>query len=146
MRKILQSPTARFVPARLSAVPALLAGALRPDAAQESSDLVERDRELEILRRAVRDVSEGMPGLLLIEGPAGIGKTRLLAEAQRTARGAGVPVLSARGSQLERSFGFGAARQLLEPPLGDPKRRSRAFAGATPARSQRLGGSRRPPP
>ena len=32
-------------------------------------------------------------------------------------------MLSARGSQLERSFGFGAVRQLFEPAIGDPDRR-----------------------
>jgi DNA-binding SARP family transcriptional activator/tetratricopeptide (TPR) repeat protein len=98
-------------------------------------DLVERDRELLVLRRAIEDVVNGVPGVLFIEGPAGIGKSRLLAEASRLARASALRVLSARGSQLERSFGFGAARQLFEPGLAEPGRRAIALAG--PAASAR---------
>ena len=63
---------------------------------------------------------------MLIEGSAGIGKTRLLVEAGRLATAAGVRVLSARGSELERAFGFGTVRQLFEPSLVDPARRDDA--------------------
>ena len=64
----------------------------------------------------------GAGGTVLIEGSAGIGKTRLLAEAGRLATVAGLRVLSARGSELERAFGFGTVRQLFEPSLRDPAR------------------------
>jgi DNA-binding CsgD family transcriptional regulator len=53
--------------------------------------------------------------LLAIEGPPGIGKTALLAEARALAQEAGLQVLGARGSELERSFSYGVARQLFEP-------------------------------
>lgn len=46
-----------------------------------SARLVGRDAEMEQLRRAVEDVRGGDPTLLLVEGEAGIGKTRLVAEA-----------------------------------------------------------------
>ena len=49
-----------------------------------------------------------------IEGPAGIGKSALLAEARRRAGEAGAHVLAARGSELEREFPFGVVRQLFE--------------------------------
>ena len=39
-------------------------------------------------------------------------------------------MLGARGSQLERTFGFGAVRQLFEPMLVDPERRERLLTGA----------------
>jgi DNA-binding CsgD family transcriptional regulator len=42
-------------------------------------------------------------------------------------------VLSARGSELEREFPYGIARQLFEPLLGDPEVRERAFDGAAAA-------------
>jgi DNA-binding SARP family transcriptional activator/tetratricopeptide (TPR) repeat protein len=113
-------------------VPSVTARLRSPSA---SADLVERDRELLTLRRAIDDLGDGVPGLLLIEGPAGIGKSRLLAEANRLAESAGLRVLSARGSQLERSFGFGAARQLFESELDEPGRREAALAG--PAGSAR---------
>ena len=67
---------------------------------------------------------------MVIEGPPGVGKTRLLAEARRLAAERGLPVLGARGSQLERTFGFGAVRQLFEPVLVDPARRERLLSGA----------------
>ena len=46
-----------------------------------SARLVGRDAEMEQLRRAVEDVRGGDPTLLLVEGEAGIGKTRLVTEA-----------------------------------------------------------------
>jgi predicted ATPase len=52
--------------------------------------------------------------LLAIEGPPGIGKTALLAEAKTLAREAGLQVLGARGSDLERSFSYGMVLQLFE--------------------------------
>ncbi|WP_324278206.1 ATP-binding protein [Blastococcus brunescens] len=91
------------------------------------------------------DLTSGDPRLLLIEGPAGIGKTRLLTEARRLAAERSVRVLTARGSQLEKTFGFGVVRQLFEPQLTDPGRRDELLAGA--AASARgvfdpMGGSR----
>ena len=95
-----------------------------------SSDLVDRAREVATLRRMVDELGDGSPGCVLVEGPAGIGKTRLLVEVMRLATAAGVRVLSARGSQLERSFGFGAVRQLFEPCTSDLAARDRLLGGA----------------
>ena len=91
---------------------------------------MDRARETAALRRAVDDVAAGTSGCVLVEGPAGIGKSRLLVEAARLATAAGVRVLSARGSQLEQSFGFGVVRQLFEPCVGDPGRRDALLGGA----------------
>ena len=93
-------------------------------------DLVDRVRETAVLRRVVDDVVAGTSCCVLVEGPAGIGKSRLLVEAVRLATAGGARVLSARGSQLERSFGFGAVRQLFEPCARDPERRDALLAGA----------------
>jgi DNA-binding SARP family transcriptional activator len=104
-----------------------------PDATtreRSPDDLVDRDRELDAVRTAVDDATRGEPGLLLIEGPAGIGKSRLLLEARRLAAERSVSVLSARGSQLEQDFGFGAVRQLFEPALMAADRREELLAGA----------------
>ena len=51
--------------------------------------LLERERELAALERLLDDARDGARrASALIEGPAGIGKTRLLAEArERAARG-----------------------------------------------------------
>ncbi|MGQ0465273.1 MAG: AAA family ATPase [Sporichthyaceae bacterium] len=55
-------------------------------------------------------------GILLIEGPAGIGKTSLL-DAAAAATPAGTQVLRACGRDLEAGLGFGAVRELLCPAL-----------------------------
>ena len=66
----------------------------------------------------------GRAGLALIEGPAGIGKSALLAEAAATAaEQRRMLVLSARGSLLEKEYGFGALRQIFDPVLLDADRR-----------------------
>src|SRR5262245_58568285 len=64
--------------------------------------LLERERELEVIDRAIEGVVGGSSGLVLVEGQAGIGKSRLVAEARRRAAEGGVVVLSARGGELER--------------------------------------------
>ena len=56
----------------------------------------------------------GVGGAVVFEGPAGIGKSSLLAAA-RTVAAAEMRVLSARGGELERELPFGIVRQLLEP-------------------------------
>ena len=94
------------------------------------ADLVDRARETAVLRRVVSGLAAGQSGWVLIEGPAGIGKSRLLREAARLATSHGVRVLSARGSQLEQSFGFGAVRQLFEPLLADTGLRDLLLTGA----------------
>ena len=54
---------------------------------------------------------------MLIEGPAGIGKSTLLAETRRLAAEDGLRTLVGRGSLLEREFPFGVVRQMFEPEL-----------------------------
>ena len=93
-------------------------------------ELVGRDRELVELRESLDEAWSGQGRLVLVEGPAGIGKSRLLGEAKRTAAEQGARTLGARGSQMEREFGFGAVRQLFEPALADPARRSELLSGA----------------
>ncbi len=95
-----------------------------------SAGLLDRDRELAALVQSLDDLAEGRHGLLLVEGPAGIGKSRLLGEARRMAADRGVHVLSARGSQLENAFAFGVVRQLFEPALADPAGRDDLLGGA----------------
>ncbi|WP_210428928.1 BTAD domain-containing putative transcriptional regulator [Nocardioides eburneiflavus] len=75
--------------------------------------LVDRDRELALLRTRLDELVEGTSGCLLFEGPAGIGKTRLLEEVRKLAVAAGVWVRSARSSALEQDFAWGVVRQLF---------------------------------
>src|SRR6187549_3393181 len=78
--------------------------------------LLERDVELGTLGALVDAARLGEGSLVVIEGTAGIGKTRLLAEARRRA-GEDMRVLSARGGEYEADFPFGVVRQLFEPLL-----------------------------
>jgi DNA-binding CsgD family transcriptional regulator len=92
-----------------------------------AEQLVEREDELKVIRAAVNDASAGTGKLLVIEGPAGIGKTRLLLAAREAANAATVRELHARGSELEREFPYGLVRQLFEPALAgaqDEERRA----------------------
>src|SRR5213083_1515188 len=79
-------------------------------------DLLEREGELAQLGALVDAAREGAGRLVLVEGGAGIGKTRLAAARGRGAE-AGMEVLHARGGELEREFPFGIVRQLFEPTL-----------------------------
>lgn len=79
--------------------------------------LLERDGELAAVKR-VLDLGSNRGRALVIEGPPGIGKTSLIAEAKARANDAGLQVLGARGSELERAFSYGVVRQLFEPLLG----------------------------
>jgi DNA-binding CsgD family transcriptional regulator len=78
---------------------------------------VEREGELARIDALLATARAGDGGLLVITGPAGIGKTVLLAAARERAGQAGMRVLAGRGGELESGFSFGVARQLFEPLL-----------------------------
>src|SRR5215471_16287666 len=107
--------------------------------------LLERERELEALRDGVDRACAGEGTLLLIEGPAGAGKTVLAREARAVAERARMMPLEASGSELEQSFAFGVVRQLLEPVISKDPGQADLFAGAAgPAARLFEPGERRP--
>jgi DNA-binding CsgD family transcriptional regulator len=77
--------------------------------------LLDRDRELTELGRRLAEARAGRGRVIVVEGPAGIGKSTLLAATGRMARMDGATVLSARCSPLEQHAAWGMARQLFEP-------------------------------
>jgi DNA-binding CsgD family transcriptional regulator len=92
--------------------------------------LLERERELETLRDGLDRACAGEGTLLLIEGPAGAGKTVLAREARAASERARMMPLEARGSELEQPFAFGVVRQLLEPVISKASGQTDLFAGA----------------
>ena len=94
--------------------------------------LLERELETAHLQRAVDHCWHGAGRLVVIDGPAGIGKTTLIGAARELARQAGMAVRTARGAELERSFAFGLVRQLFDPVLeaANDAQRAEWLAGA----------------
>ena len=87
--------------------------------------LLERDEQLGQVRAAIDAARRGAGCVLVVSGPAGVGKTSLLRAATEQARDRGVAVLSARADELERELGHGVTRQLLDrvvAELGDDER------------------------
>ncbi|MFI7400534.1 BTAD domain-containing putative transcriptional regulator [Streptomyces sp. NPDC049541] len=108
--------------------------AARPDV------LVERDLQIAELRHSLGAAMDGRPGVVLIEGPAGIGKSRLLGEISELAAGQRVLTLTARGSQREKEYGFGVVRQLFERVVS--RGEETLLAGAAVAAGAVFGGAR----
>ena len=79
--------------------------------------LLERESELEAVGALLAEARAGRGALVVVEGPAGIGKTRLLGAARDLAAQAGMNALGASGSALEREFSYGVVRQLFDPVL-----------------------------
>src|SRR5688500_2231918 len=102
-----------------------------PAAGRDS--LFERDAELSALAAAAEDALRGEGRLVVVEGPAGIGKTRLLRAArEHAAAGHNARTLAARGTELEAHVAFGVVRQLLDPLLFEiaEQEREALFTGA----------------
>ncbi|MEJ7787396.1 MAG: AAA family ATPase, partial [Solirubrobacteraceae bacterium] len=76
--------------------------------------LLERTSELAMIIEAVECARGGDGSLLVLEGPAGIGKTRLLDATRLVAGEQAFRMYGARGGELERDFAYGVVRQLFE--------------------------------
>ncbi|MCZ4103126.1 ATP-binding protein [Streptomyces sp. H39-C1] len=97
-----------------------------PDAVEQLGRVnrlvLERESELVALDGALNDLCGTRSGtkhggLLAFAGPAGGGKTALLAEVRRRAAARGCTVLSARGGEQEQGMAFHVVRQLVQPVL-----------------------------
>ena len=113
--------------------------------------LLEREAELERASAAIRRAYSGTGEVIVLEGPAGIGKTELVGAVRALALDAGMEALIARGDDLERDFAYGVVQQLFQSPLfrAEPETRTAlldgaaglsmgvvGFAAATPAAAQ----------
>src|SRR6185295_13957053 len=96
-----------------------------------SSELVGRDAEQRALAAAVEAARESGGRVVVVQGPAGIGKTRLLDAACELA-GPEFTVLRTRCAELERDLAYGVVTALFERRLADADadERERLLAGA----------------
>lgn len=101
--------------------------------ADPAAAFVGRASELDILGGCLR-TAQRVAVTVLIEGEAGIGKTRLLEEAMATAHELGFQVLSAAAHELERTRPFGVLVDALGLRAGatDPERRAIAERLSSP--------------
>ncbi|MCJ1676773.1 AAA family ATPase [Streptomyces sp. APSN-46.1] len=88
--------------------------------------MFEREAELATVDEALDQLTGGGTGgpgaggaLLAFSGPAGLGKTTLLAEVGRRAHARSCTLLAARGGEQEQTQPFHVARQLIQPQLAD---------------------------
>ncbi len=89
-----------------------------------TAPLIGRVSDLELLCRLVSGVTRGSAAKVLIEGEAGIGKTRLLTSVIDEARAQGMTVLRGAADPLEMTRPFGAIAEALGLRSGskDPRR------------------------
>jgi DNA-binding CsgD family transcriptional regulator len=114
----------------------------------QPAPLLEREPQVERVRAALEATGRQAGGTLVIEGAAGMGKSRLLDEARALAPDIGVGVLASRATELEQGFPFGIARQLFERSLmeADAADRDRWLSGAAALASDVLIGAPSSPP
>ena len=95
-------------------------------------NLLEREAELSALDRALADATEGRGSVVAVEGPPGIGKSRLVAACGELAATRGMYSISVRGTELERSYPYGIVRQTADSVALDKTEEERAalFTGA----------------
>jgi DNA-binding CsgD family transcriptional regulator len=91
--------------------------------------LLERDREIAEIGVALTQARAGVGQCIIVEGPAGIGKTALLDLVKTMADDGGFRVLGASGGELEIDLPFGVVRQLFGPLVIDKADWRSLFAG-----------------
>ena len=94
---------------------------------------VAREAELGVLERAAAGCRDGGGSALVVAGEAGVGKSRLLAEASERARGAGMLVLRGRAPSGAGQAPFRAVAEALAGGLREravPETSLRSFAAA----------------
>jgi DNA-binding CsgD family transcriptional regulator len=85
--------------------------------AASQDPLLERTAEIAAIDAAIDAACAGAGSVLLVEGAAGIGKTRLLTCACERGGAAGMTVLSARAAEYEGGYPWGVVRQFFEAEL-----------------------------
>jgi DNA-binding CsgD family transcriptional regulator/tetratricopeptide (TPR) repeat protein len=97
-------------------------------ASQSPTVVVGRNDELARARRIVTGLRQGLGTTLLIEGEAGIGKSRVVQWVVDNARSAGITALRGEGHPFERSRPFGVIVDALDLRRRSPDPRRAAIA------------------
>lgn len=115
--------------------PAMAGGARGPSGSHVVAGLLERERELAVLLGAIDAAATGAGSVVLLEGAAGIGKSRLLAEVADRSHER-IRIVAVQCHELEASLPWWLARSILGPLLDElpPGRRRRTLerAGGEP--------------
>ncbi|QTR06144.1 AAA family ATPase, partial [Saccharothrix algeriensis] len=94
---------------------------------------LERDRELARIAGALDSAVRGEGRVVVVEGRAGIGKTRLVEATRELAKARGFGRLQAVGDALESAMAWGVVRQLVERSVSRYRGGTRAAILAGPA-------------
>ena len=113
-----------------------------------SGPLLERDGELARVDHLFSRLGARKGAVVVVEGPAGIGKSELLAAVRAEAEARGFGVLTAQGSEFEAEIAFGLARQLFEPMLhaASPRERRQLLDSVARVGARALGVEAGEPP
>ncbi len=80
----------------------------------DAAPTLEREHELDRIAAALDDVAAGRGRAIVIEGPPGIGKSRLIDDARALAKLRGFGRLAAGGDELEAAIPWSLLRQVVE--------------------------------
>jgi DNA-binding CsgD family transcriptional regulator len=97
--------------------------------AHDAEVLYEREGDLEAVSALLEMARSGRGAGLLIEGPAGIGKSALVRAGVRAAHERNMLVLFAHASPLEQAFAFGVVRDLFDQRPAAAERPGAAGSG-----------------
>jgi DNA-binding CsgD family transcriptional regulator len=89
------------------------------------SPLLEREPDLAEIRECIEITVAGDGCSLVVEGPAGIGKTALLRATIELAQRSGMATLTTRSGELESNLPWGVVRGLFEPVVATASRSER---------------------
>jgi DNA-binding CsgD family transcriptional regulator len=109
-----------------------------PSRARAATTILEREEALDAISSTLAAARSGSGHCLLLEGGAGLGKSRLVAEACDLAGTDRMTVLRGRGAELERDFSFGVALRLFEPMLAVADQERDALMSGAAALSEPL--------
>jgi predicted ATPase/class 3 adenylate cyclase len=81
--------------------------------ASQQTEIIGRRTEIALLEKLLDDVQSGAPRVLIIEGEAGIGKSRLVDELKRLTRERGLTGLVGNGQSIEQQTPYRAWRDVF---------------------------------